>query len=135
MIPALILVVDDEPAMRRVLEIGLRRLGHTVRLACNGQEALDRLALVEMQINAEAPRKTLLQAIDAEKLRRADEQLQKDQAEKAAQALEEAHQQVLQARVALINLPPTTSEADRAAAAAAVEEAEARFKALSHEGE
>jgi len=44
MIPALILVVDDEPAMRRVLEIGLRRLGHTVRLACNGQEALGLLA-------------------------------------------------------------------------------------------
>jgi len=40
MIPALILVVDDEPAMRRVLEIGLRQLGHTVHVACNGREAL-----------------------------------------------------------------------------------------------
>jgi two-component system, NtrC family, response regulator AtoC len=34
-----ILVVDDEPAMRRVLEIGLKQLGHGVAVASNGVEA------------------------------------------------------------------------------------------------
>jgi len=36
-----ILVVDDEPKMRRVLEIMLRKMGHEVFTAGNGLEALD----------------------------------------------------------------------------------------------
>jgi two-component system response regulator AtoC len=32
-----VLVVDDEPAMQRVLEIMLRRMGHEVLLAADGQ--------------------------------------------------------------------------------------------------
>ena len=39
-----ILVVDDEPNMRRVLQILLERLGHTVVLADDGAAALERLA-------------------------------------------------------------------------------------------
>lgn len=35
-----VLVVDDEPKMRRVLEIMLRRMGHDVLVAADGQEAL-----------------------------------------------------------------------------------------------
>ena len=35
-----ILVVDDEAKMRRVLEIMLQKMGHTVFGACNGREAL-----------------------------------------------------------------------------------------------
>ena len=35
-----VLVVDDEPAMQRVLEIMLRRMGHEVLLAADGQTAL-----------------------------------------------------------------------------------------------
>ena len=35
-----ILVVDDEPKMRRVLEIMLQKLGHRVLSAGNGREAL-----------------------------------------------------------------------------------------------
>ncbi len=35
-----ILVVDDEPKMRRVLEIMLKAMGHEVVLAANGQDAL-----------------------------------------------------------------------------------------------
>jgi len=35
-----VLVVDDEPAMQRVLEIMLRRMGHEVLLAADGQSAL-----------------------------------------------------------------------------------------------
>ena len=35
-----VLVVDDDPAIRKVLSLGLERLGFTVRLASNGQEAL-----------------------------------------------------------------------------------------------
>lgn len=36
-----ILVVDDEPRMRRVLEIMLQKLGHAVFVASDGREALD----------------------------------------------------------------------------------------------
>jgi len=35
-----VLVVDDEPKMQRVLEIMLRKMGHDVLLAADGQEAL-----------------------------------------------------------------------------------------------
>jgi len=43
--PALrtILVIDDDPAIRKVLSLGLERLGYTVRIATNGQEGLDAL--------------------------------------------------------------------------------------------
>nr|MBA3845969.1 sigma-54-dependent Fis family transcriptional regulator [Planctomycetota bacterium] len=39
-----ILVVDDEPGLRGMLEVVLRRDGHQVILAANGQEALAQLA-------------------------------------------------------------------------------------------
>ncbi len=39
--PKYILVADDEPHMRRVLEIALARLGHQVAVAGNGQEAVE----------------------------------------------------------------------------------------------
>ncbi|MEK8049190.1 sigma-54 dependent transcriptional regulator [Ideonella sp. DXS22W] len=44
MTPASILVVDDEAPMRRVLEIGLRQLGHVVHQAADGRQALAVLA-------------------------------------------------------------------------------------------
>jgi two-component system response regulator AtoC len=44
MTPRQILVVDDEPKMRRVLEIMLQKLGHRVFGAGNGREALDLFA-------------------------------------------------------------------------------------------
>jgi len=36
-----ILIVDDEPNMRRVLKLYLERAGYAVATCCNGQEALD----------------------------------------------------------------------------------------------
>src|SRR5258708_1032593 len=39
-----ILVVDDEPGLRGMLDIILRREGHTVALAADGKEALETLA-------------------------------------------------------------------------------------------
>ncbi|MCK7594238.1 response regulator transcription factor [Pseudomarimonas salicorniae] len=42
---ARILVVDDEPQIRRFLEIGLRAQGYCVQLARSGQEGLEALAL------------------------------------------------------------------------------------------
>jgi putative two-component system response regulator len=36
-----VLVTDDDPAIRKVLSLGLERLGYKIRLATNGQEALD----------------------------------------------------------------------------------------------
>jgi two-component system response regulator MprA len=41
---AKVLVVDDEPAVRRALERALRLEQHDVTLACDGEEALDLLA-------------------------------------------------------------------------------------------
>ena len=40
MTPAHVLVVDDEPAMRRILEIMLGKLGHRVVSAADGRQAL-----------------------------------------------------------------------------------------------
>ena len=41
---ARVLVVDDEPAVRRALERALRLENHDVTLAADGEEALDALA-------------------------------------------------------------------------------------------
>ncbi len=40
-----VLVIDDEPQIRRALRAGLERSGHTVRLATHGEEGLDEAAL------------------------------------------------------------------------------------------
>jgi CheY-like chemotaxis protein len=39
-----VLVVDDDPDIRSVIELALSDEGYTVTMATNGQEALDRLA-------------------------------------------------------------------------------------------
>ncbi len=41
--PLAILVVDDEPAIRRALERALKRWGHTVHLATSGEAACETL--------------------------------------------------------------------------------------------
>jgi DNA-binding response OmpR family regulator len=38
--PARILVVDDEPAISQILQVGLERAGYTVETAADGQEGL-----------------------------------------------------------------------------------------------
>ncbi len=43
--PARVLVIDDEPQIRRFLEISLRSQGYAVSLATTGQEGLDSLAM------------------------------------------------------------------------------------------
>lgn len=43
--PARVLVIDDEPQIRRFLDISLRAQGYAVALAATGQEGLDALAL------------------------------------------------------------------------------------------
>jgi DNA-binding NtrC family response regulator len=39
--PLAVLVVDDEPAIRRALERALKRWGHTVHIAVNGEGAIE----------------------------------------------------------------------------------------------
>jgi DNA-binding NtrC family response regulator len=39
--PLAVLVVDDEPAIRRALERALTRWGHTVHMATNGEAAIE----------------------------------------------------------------------------------------------
>ena len=41
---ARILIVDDDPGMRQMLEVLLRRAGHALEVCSGGQAALDRLA-------------------------------------------------------------------------------------------
>jgi hypothetical protein len=97
-------------------------------LAGMTNEALD---LAESQEQAGKNRKTLITAIQAERIRRADEKLQAEQDEQAHKALEAARDTLLRKRVALVNLPPGTPEDDRAAAQAAVDEAQAKVDALA----
>lgn len=90
-------------------------------------EALD---LLEAQEQGGKTRKTLLEAVGAERLRRAAEQLEADQAAKRDEQIKAAEDALLRARVAQTNLPPDASEADRQAAEAAVAEAQAQLDAL-----
>jgi CheY-like chemotaxis protein len=43
-IPPAVLVVDDDPSLRTLLSLALRRAGYTTLTAANGSEALDLLA-------------------------------------------------------------------------------------------
>jgi len=76
-------------------------------------------------------RLTLLSALQDESLRRADDKLRQEEAAKAAAALQAAQDELDAARAALAALPVTAPEADRAAAVATVEEAEAKVTALT----
>lgn len=91
-------------------------------------EALD---LLEQLEQGGKTRKGVIDAIGAERMRRANARLEAEEAIKAAAALDVANQQLLQAKVGLVNLPPTATADERAAAEAAVEEAQAQVDALS----
>ena len=39
-----ILVIDDDPSIRKVLYLGLERMGYAIKMATNGQEGIDLLA-------------------------------------------------------------------------------------------
>lgn len=93
------------------------------------QEALERLRALEG--DAQHPRKTLLQAIEAEVIRRADDQLQAEQAQLAAAALAEAQEQLQAAQAALHSLPADAPDAEREQATAALDEAIAKVDALT----
>jgi hypothetical protein len=89
-------------------------------------EALD---LAESQERAGKNRKTLLEAIQAERIARANAKLEEEQAQAAAAALAAASNELLSAKVALINLREDSPE--RPAAQARVDEAQAKVDALT----
>jgi len=93
-------------------------------------EALD---LAESEEQAGKKRKTLIEAIQAERIKRADQKLQDDQVRQAEEARAAAANELLSARVALINQPPDATDEARAAAQAAVDEAQAKVDALTPE--
>jgi hypothetical protein len=95
-------------------------------------EALD---LAESQELAGKNRKTLIEAIQAERLARADEKLQAEQAQQVDEALQAARDNLLAARLALANLPETATKEERDAALALVDEAQAKVDALAPEQE
>lgn len=125
--------VDDEgqavpPALDELLEQlrakGVKSIAE--ELAELKLEALERL--YELESLADTPRKTLLTAIDAERLRRANAALEAEEADKRRVALEEATAQLAAAKVAL------DVEADVAKHPeldSAVAEAQARVDALT----
>lgn len=90
------------------------------------QEALERL--YELESLADAPRKTLLSAIDVEKLRRANAVLEADAAQKRAQALQEALERLTAAKLALDG---ETDVAKHPELETAVAEAQASVDALT----
>jgi len=47
--PRTILITDDDPSIRKVLSLGLGRLGYDIHMATNGQEAIDLLAAGSIQ--------------------------------------------------------------------------------------
>jgi putative two-component system response regulator len=47
--PRTILITDDDPSIRKVLSLGLGRLGYDIHMATNGQEAIDMLAAGAIQ--------------------------------------------------------------------------------------
>jgi hypothetical protein len=87
------------------------------------------LDLAESQEAAGKRRKTLVEAIQAERIERANAKLQAEQDAAAAKALEAARAELLAAGVALANLPEDSPE--RAAAQARVQEAQAKVDALA----
>jgi hypothetical protein len=91
-------------------------------------EALD---LAESQELAGKNRKTLISAIQADRIARANAKLQADQDKAAAEALDAARAELLTAGVALTNLPADSPE--RPAAQARVDEAQAKVDALTPE--
>jgi DNA-binding response OmpR family regulator len=48
--PLVILVVDDEPAIRRALERALKRWGHSVHVASTGEAGIEMLGIHEVDI-------------------------------------------------------------------------------------
>jgi hypothetical protein len=96
------------------------------QLAGLTHEALD---LAESQEAVGKHRKTLLEAIQAERIARADAKLQAGLDQAAAQALIDARNDLLAARLALVNMPADAP--DRVAAEAAVDEAQAKVDALA----
>jgi hypothetical protein len=89
-------------------------------------EALD---LAESQERAGKHRKTLIEAIQAERIARANAKLQAEQDQAAADALTAANNALLSAKLALVNLHEDSPE--RPAAQAAVDEAQAKVDALT----
>jgi hypothetical protein len=89
-------------------------------------EALD---LAESQERAGKNRKTLIEAIQAERIARANAKLQAEQDQAAADALAAATNALFSAKLALVNLPEDSPE--RPAAEALVDEAQAKVDALT----
>jgi len=45
-----LLIIDDEPAIRQILSSAASNAGHTVSVAANGQEALERLSKGDIDV-------------------------------------------------------------------------------------
>lgn len=90
-------------------------------------EALD---LAESQEGAGKNRKTLITAIQAERIARANAKLDGAAAAEREKAQHDAANELLSARVAQLNQPPDATEEARTLAQQAVDEAQAKVNAL-----
>jgi hypothetical protein len=125
---ARVLAVDTGPNLVELMAQLLEKSVALILPDLSGMtnEALD---LAESQERAGKNRKTLIEAIQAERIARADAKLQAEQDAAAGKALEAARAELLSAGVALINLRADSPE--RAAAQARKDEAQAKVDALT----
>lgn len=124
---------EEEPPGPNLVELTAALLDKSLAqivpdLPCLTNEALD---LAESREGEGKNRKTLIAAIQAERIARADAKLQADQDDVAARALLDARDELLAARLALEAL--AADAPDLAAAEARVEEAQAKVDALTPE--
>jgi hypothetical protein len=115
--------IDEQLA--KLMEHGVGKIVPQLHELTN--EALDRLEDLEQ---AGKNRSTLIGAIAAERIARANAAIEGDEQAKHDKALHDAEGELLAARVALDNLPVTAKAKDRRAAETLIEEAQAKVDAL-----
>lgn len=121
------------PAGPSLVDLVAALLGRPIKAVLPDLPGLthEALELAEAAELAGQKRKTLLDAISAERMRRADAKLQADEAQRAADALALAELALVQASNALEALAADAPEADREAATQAVDAAQAKVDALA----
>ncbi len=123
-----------EPKGPNLVELTTELLAKSVaaivlELAQLTNEALDLAESLEAGEGGKK-RKTLIEAIQAERIARANVKLQEEQQQQAEKALHDARNDLLAARLELETLPADAPADARAAAEAAVDEAQAKVDAL-----
>lgn len=117
---------DDAAPLLELLALPVKGV-----LAQLAQLSGDQLVLLQQLEEAGAARSTLVAGIGAEQLRRVNEQIEREEAQRLHDALAEAQGRLNAALLVLDQLPALATPAARADAEAAVAEAQAQVDALT----